>query len=101
MQIQTESNTKITRKQKHLISQKLQKLERFYDRIGQASVFIRKEKEEHPDTYLVEVKLDVPGQNLFAKQSSDSLEKSLAEVTEKLRRQIKRHKELNDNKRPV
>jgi putative sigma-54 modulation protein len=41
----------------------------------------------------VEVKLNIPGNQLFAKEKSDSFEAAIDSATEALRRQIKKIKE--------
>jgi putative sigma-54 modulation protein len=76
------------------LQQKLDKLDTFYDRIIGAEVFLRLENEGAPvKDKVVEIKLAVPGQTLFAKDTDRTFEKAADEVVENLRRQIKKHKE--------
>ncbi|WP_026998296.1 ribosome hibernation-promoting factor, HPF/YfiA family [Eisenibacter elegans] len=78
------------------IQRKSSKLETFYDRIIDGEVFLRIDKGEHSrENKLVEIKLNIPGATLFAKQQDISFEAATDEAVESLRRQIKKHKEKN------
>ena len=74
------------------IQKKLDKLETFYDRTIDAEVIL-KVNNEGVENKTVEVKLNIPGDQLFAEKSAASFEAATDECTEALRRQIKRHKE--------
>lgn len=81
------------------IQKKTDKLETFYDRILDGEVFLRLDKGEHSrDNKMVEIKLNIPGSTLFAKEQSTSFEAATDEAVESLRRQIKKHKEKLINK---
>jgi putative sigma-54 modulation protein len=75
------------------IQKKADKLETFYDRIIDGEVFLRLEKNESNENKIVEIKLNIPGQTLFAKEQKASFEAAADAATEALRRQIKKHKE--------
>jgi putative sigma-54 modulation protein len=76
------------------LTQRLEKLSTFYDRIQRAEVFLRLENQGAPvQDKVVEIKVAVPGQTLFAKHTERSFEKAADEVAENLRRQLKKHKE--------
>jgi putative sigma-54 modulation protein len=78
----------------NFIQKKADKLETFYDRIIGGEVFLRLEKGEHSrENKVVEIKLNIPGTTLFAKEQSTSFEAAADEAVESLRRQIKKHKE--------
>ena len=49
------------------------------------------------DDKLIEVRLRAPGPELFARANADSYEKAVAEVADKLRRQIIKQKEKRSN----
>lgn len=74
------------------IQRKLDKLETFYDRTIDAEVMLRLNN-EGIDNKTVEIKLNVPGDQLFANKTNGSFEAATDHCTEALRRQIKRHKE--------
>lgn len=70
------------------IKSKLQKLTVFNDTIISSEVFLRVEKQDRKENKLVEIKLHIPGKELFAKKNSISFEAAADEVVEALRRQI-------------
>ena len=76
-----------------LIKKKLIKLETFYDRIIDGEVFLRIENDESRINKIIEIKLNIPGDQLFAKERARSFEIGTDEATEALRRQIKKFKE--------
>ncbi len=81
------------------IQKKADKLDTFFDRIQDGEVFLRLEKGDHAkENKLVEIKLNLPGTTLFAKEKSSSFEAAADEAIEALRRQIKKHKEKNLSK---
>ncbi|MEQ6118709.1 ribosome-associated translation inhibitor RaiA [Reichenbachiella sp. MALMAid0571] len=75
------------------IQKKADKLETFFDRIIDGEVFLRIEKNESNENKVIEIKLNIPGNQLFAKQQSNSFEAAADEAVESLRRQLKKHKE--------
>ncbi len=76
-----------------LIKKKLNKLETFYDRIIDGEVFLKIENDESRVNKIIEIKLNIPGDQLFAKVRARSFEIGADEATEALRRQIKKFKE--------
>lgn len=74
------------------IQKKADKLETFYDRIIDGEVFLKVEKDESRRNKLIEFKLNVPGQQLFAKENANSFEAAADLAVEALRRQIRKHK---------
>ena len=75
------------------IRDKVGKLETYYDRIERADVFIKKGAGSGVEDVSVEIRLAVPGPDLFAEETSDSLEKAVPSVVDKLARQIRKHKD--------
>lgn len=74
------------------IQKKLDKLDTFYDRTIDAEVILRLNN-EGIENKTVEIKLNIPGEQLFATKTNGSFEAATDECTEALRRQIKKHKE--------
>ena len=70
------------------IKSKLNKLVTFNDAIISADVFLRIEKNDERENKVVDIKLHVPGKELFAKKHATSFEAAVDEVTEALRRQV-------------
>ncbi|WP_113923956.1 ribosome hibernation-promoting factor, HPF/YfiA family [Cognataquiflexum aquatile] len=75
------------------IQKKADKLDTYFDRIIDGEVFMRLDKHEKNENKIVEIKLNVPGKTLFAKNQSDSFEAAADEAIEGLRRQLKKFKE--------
>ncbi|MDH5608118.1 MAG: ribosome-associated translation inhibitor RaiA [Cyclobacteriaceae bacterium] len=75
------------------IQKKLDKLETFYDRIIDAEVFLRIENDDSRENKVIEVKMNIPGEQLFAKTNAKSFEAAADDATEALRRQLKKFKE--------
>uniref|UniRef100_UPI0040477D36 ribosome hibernation-promoting factor, HPF/YfiA family n=1 Tax=Roseivirga sp. TaxID=1964215 RepID=UPI0040477D36 len=74
------------------IQKKLDKLDTFYDRTINAEVILRVNN-EGIENKTVEIKLNVPGDQLFAEKTNGSFEAATDHCTEALRRQINKHKE--------
>lgn len=75
------------------IQKKADKLETFYDRIIDGEVIMRLEPDDNRENKLIEIKLNIPGEQLFAEKRGGSFEAAADEAVEALRRQLKRHKE--------
>lgn len=77
-----------------VIEDKLQKLEQFHDRIISSEVFMRLEHDSvDRENKVVEIKLNLPGKDLFAKKNSKSFEDAADQTIEALRKQLIKHKE--------
>ncbi|MEN9445307.1 MAG: hypothetical protein RIS47_2198 [Bacteroidota bacterium] len=74
------------------ITQRINKLSLFQDKIQSAEVFLRLENVQNKENKIVEIKLIVPGEEFFAEKQSESFEKSTDLAIEALRRQLKKHK---------
>lgn len=75
------------------IQKKVDKLETFYDRIVDGEVFLRLNNNDSRENKTVEIKLNIPGNQLFAKVQAKSFEEATDTATESLRRQIRKHKD--------
>lgn len=75
------------------IQRKVDKLETFYDRIIDGEVILKVEKDEAKENKVVEIKLNIPGTQVFSKEHAKSFEAATDEAVEGLRRQLKKRKE--------
>jgi len=75
------------------IDKKVNKLVKFYEDIIGAEVFLRLENSQESDNKVAEIRLLVPGYDLFAKKQSKSFEEATDIAIEALRQQILKHKE--------
>jgi putative sigma-54 modulation protein len=77
------------------IQEKLSKLEHYNHHIISAEVFLRLEKDNEKGNKVTEIKLLVPGKELFAKRQCRSFEEAADGAVEALRRQVMREKNRN------
>lgn len=75
------------------IQKKLDKLDTFYDRIIAGEVFLKLEKNEEKANKIVQVKLNIPGNDLLAKEQAASFEEAVDMAYENLKRQLQKTKE--------
>ncbi|GAB5538783.1 MAG: hypothetical protein Salg2KO_08860 [Salibacteraceae bacterium] len=73
---------------------KVLKLEKFFTPIIGAEVYLRLEYDEQQENKKVEIKLNIPGDDIHAGHQSNTFEHSLNECLEKLKRQLKKRKAL-------
>lgn len=74
------------------IQKKADKLDKFFDRIIDGEVFLRLAKDNDMENKIMEIKLNVPKHQLFAKEKAKSFEEAADQAVEALRRQILKHK---------
>jgi putative sigma-54 modulation protein len=85
----------------NFIQKKINKLETFYDRLVDGEVFLRLNN-EGIENKTVEIKLNVPGTQLFAIEKARSFEAATDQATDALRMQLKKFKtktKINTKKR--
>ncbi len=86
------------RKLLDFIKKRIAKLETFYDRLVDGEVFL-KLNNEGIDNKTVEIKLRVPGSQLFAVEKARSFEAATGQATDALRMQLKKFKSRVKNGR--
>ena len=74
------------------IQERLNKLEQFNDQIVSAEVYLRLDNDREKENKITEIKLHVPGKDLFAKKQCKSFEEATNVAVEALRRQIMKDK---------
>ncbi|MFC2104720.1 ribosome hibernation-promoting factor, HPF/YfiA family [Bacteroidota bacterium] len=72
---------------------RVKKLIQYYDNIISAEVFLRIEKGQNTENKLAEIRLDIPGNDIFAKKKSKSFEESVDNSLEAIKKQLTRFKE--------
>ncbi len=75
------------------IQLKMNKLKQYFDGILTGEVFLRLEKNKIADNKVVEIKLHIPGNELFVKEQCKTFEEATDLAVESLTRQITKHKE--------
>ena len=81
------------------LDKKLGKLEKFYGRVTEVDVTL-KLNNTAPDNKTVEVKVRVPGDQIFVKERANTFEAATDYATDKVKRQLKKFKDkLNKTKK--
>jgi len=75
------------------IQKKVDKLDKFFDRIIDGEVFMRLDKDNNMENKIIEIKLNIPKNQLFAKERSKTFEAAADLAVEGLKKQILKHKE--------
>lgn len=75
------------------IQNRINKLAQLYDGIMQSDVTLRLDKSSDQDNKIAEIRLHVPGNDLFVKKQCKSFEEAVDVGLDALKTQIQRHKE--------
>ena len=75
-----------------LVTKKIKRLSHFYDRIEAAEVCLKLDPSGSNDNKVCEIRLAVPGTDLFSKRKSDQFAKAVNETVNILQRQIEKMK---------
>ena|ERR1700761_3238721 len=75
------------------IQRKADKLDTFYDHIISGEVYLKLENVEDEANKIAEIKLMLPGNQIFAKEKCKSFEEATDLAVESLRKQIDKHKQ--------
>lgn len=75
------------------------KLETYFDKIIDGEVNMHLDRNSEKGNKIVEMKINIPGNSLFAKEQAPSFEAAADEAVESLRRQLRKHKGKIQEKR--
>jgi putative sigma-54 modulation protein len=75
------------------IQEKVDKLTQFYDGIITSDVTLRIDKSSDTENKVAEIRIHLPGNDLFAKKQCKSFEEAIDTSLDALRTQVKKHKE--------
>jgi putative sigma-54 modulation protein len=75
------------------VTKKVEKVKTFYDGIKSADVYLRVEKDAERENKTVEIKLNINGNPIFAKEQANTFEAATDLVMDKVVAQVKKHKE--------
>ena len=84
---------KTDKKLEAFIKDKLTKLGVLYDGILQGDVSLKVENTDKPENKVAEIKLTVPGSELYAKKQCETFEESTDMALDALKKQLIKHKE--------
>ena len=74
------------------VQQKVDKLDHFYDRIVGKEIYLRLVKSQDTSNKVAELKLNIPGRELFAKKQCKTFEEATDNAVEAIRKQLTKHK---------
>jgi|ERR1043165_2731742 putative sigma-54 modulation protein len=74
-------------------NEKLEKLEKLYDRIERCNVTLKLELNEDKRRYFAEIRLAIPGEDLFASEKAESFDQAIDHVVSDLKKQLVKRKE--------
>lgn len=86
-------NFTIDRKLVDFVQLKMDKLEKYYDKIVSSDVFLKVENTSDKENKIVEIKIHVPGDALVVKKQCKSFEEAVELSTESLERLLLKRKE--------
>lgn len=84
---------KTDKKLDSFITEKVEKLSDMYDGIIGSEVTLKVNNTVDPENKVAEIRLLVPGNDLFAKKQSKSFEEATDNAVDALRKQLHKHKE--------
>jgi putative sigma-54 modulation protein len=86
-------NFTVDRKLVDFIQERMEKLEKYYDKIVSFDVFLKVEKTSDKENKIVEVKVHVPGDDLMVKKQCKTFEEAVELSAESLERLLVKRKE--------
>ena len=75
------------------VTKKVNKLGQFFDGIIGAEIFLRLQNVQDDENKIVEVKLLIPGNDLFVKKQSKTFEEAINKAVDTLKRKVTKYKE--------
>ncbi|MDO4727547.1 MAG: ribosome-associated translation inhibitor RaiA [Bacteroidota bacterium] len=83
----------VDKKLVEFIQVKLDKVERFYDRIIDADVYLKVENTSDKENKIVEIRVNVPGNDIAVSKQAKSFEEAVDNCCDALERSLLKHKE--------
>src|SRR5690606_12135353 len=81
-------NLKVSRKLIGLVNKKMEKVDQVSDQIIEGRVLLKKEKSDKNKDKVCEIRIAVPGNDLFATDQCATFEEAVANATYAMRRQL-------------
>ena len=83
----------VDRKLVDFVTEKVQKLEQIFDNIVIGEVFLKLDRSSEKENKVTEIKIAVPGKELFAKKQCRTFEEATDLAVDALKKQVRKHKE--------
>lgn len=84
---------KADRKLEAFIQEKVGKLSQYFDGIVSGDVILKLDNTDTPENKIAEIKLSIPGNDLYAKKQSKTFEEATDQAVDALKVQLKKYKE--------
>lgn len=75
------------------IQERMNKLEKYYDKVVDADVFLKLEKSNDKENKVAEIKVNVPGDDFMVKKQCKTFEEAVETASESLERLLIKRKE--------
>lgn len=86
-------NFTVDRKLVNFVQERMDRLEKYYDKIVSADVFLKVEKTSDKENKFAEIKINVPGDDFLVKKQCKTFEEAVELIAESLERLLVKRKE--------
>jgi putative sigma-54 modulation protein len=86
-------NFNVDKKLLDFVQERMDKLEKYYDRVVASDVFLKVEKTSEKENKIVEIKINVPGDDFLVKKQCKTFEEAMEQSAESLERLLVKRKE--------
>jgi putative sigma-54 modulation protein len=86
-------NFSVDKKLTNFVQDRMDKLEKYYDKVVSSDVFLKVEKTSDKENKMVEVKINVPGDDFVVKKQCKTFEEAVDQSAESLERLLQKRKE--------
>jgi putative sigma-54 modulation protein len=86
-------NFTVDQKLLDFVNDKVSKLQQFFDGIVAIEVYMKQDNNSEGDNKIAEIRVFIPGSDLFVKKHGRSFEEAVDQVMDALKRQVQKHKE--------
>lgn len=86
-------NFTVDRKLVDFVQTKMDKLEKYYDKVVASDVYLKVDNTSDKENKIVEIKIHVPGDDLLVKKQCKSFEEAVDQASESLERLLVKRKE--------
>lgn len=86
-------NFNVDKKLVEFVEEKMNKLEKYYDKVVSSDIFLKVEKTSDKENKIVEVKIIVPGDEFIVKKQCKTFEEGVELAAESLERLLLKRKE--------
>ena len=86
-------NFTVDKKLVDFVQERMDRLEKFYDKVVSSDVFLKVEKTSDKENKIVEMKINVPGDDFLVKKQCKTFEEATEQAAESIERLLVKRKE--------